>query len=465
MIAVSRREFLQRIAALGAVGVSGLPAWTSAAPHEGIPTGPRAPQHESVRVLFPRGRVPLSFIIDDSTCLVNMGHFCMPQFHECYPDRAEYQQPWWTWPREIPDAFVREFGEWCAEHGVKGKYSVVPYPACVGWLDRELPGWPRRQLLESLALVREVIVPHWDITPEMITHTRVIDLTTGRPLEEINPATMENSYPQQKKSVDELAAYIAYALRILKNCGLPCEGITTPGGFGNLVKSELSLAVFEAVRDVFGAEIPHYFKYIVGAGESTQPQLEHVRGLGTDDVRLTVNVVAGTGDWLGGWEGSREPEPDRYAAADASSGRVVELIDQGEPAIFFAHWPGLYCNGTKTGLTAFQRVVTTLEAEFRDRTVWMKLSEIARYWAAKGLTAIDRDGPTLTLSAPFACPAFTLRIENASQQPPQVQAAGKDVPLREVREARQLEAGTWRTQETAIDLCFDLPRGRTTIRL
>ena len=23
---------------------------------------------------------PLSFIIDDSTCLVNMGHFCMPQF-------------------------------------------------------------------------------------------------------------------------------------------------------------------------------------------------------------------------------------------------------------------------------------------------------------------------------------------------------------------------------------------------
>jgi pimeloyl-ACP methyl ester carboxylesterase len=44
-------------------------------------------------------------------------------------------------PPEIPDAFVRRFGEWSAEAGVKGKYSVVPYPACVGWLDRELPGW------------------------------------------------------------------------------------------------------------------------------------------------------------------------------------------------------------------------------------------------------------------------------------------------------------------------------------
>lgn len=462
----SRREFLRGLAAMGAAGVVGLPAGISAAPQDGIPTGPRAPQHPSVRVLNPRGRVPLSFIIDDSTCLVNMGHFCMPQFHECYPDRAEYQQPWWTWPREIPDAFVREFGEWCAEHGVKGKYSVVPYPACVGWLDRELPGWPRRQLLESLALVREVIVPNWDITPEMITHTRVIDLATGRPLEEINPATMENSYPQQKQSVDELAAYIAYALRILKNCGLPCEGITTPGGFGNLVKSELSLAVFEAVRDVFGAELPHYFKYIVGAGESTQPQLEHVRGLGTDDVRLTVNVVAGTGDWLGGWEGSREPEPDRYATADASSGRVVELIDKGEPAIFFAHWPGLYCNGAKSGLTAFQRVVTTLAAEFRDRTVWMKLSEIARYWAAKGLTTIDRDGPTLTLQAPFASPAFTLRVENASRRPPRLKAAaGDEFPLREVRAAQQLESGTWRAEGTTIDLCFDLPRGTTTLEV
>lgn len=461
---ISRRSFLARSAALTSAAVWPWSAVRSA-PHDGIPTGPRAAQHPSVRVLNPRGRAPLCFIIDDSTCLANMGHFCMPQFHECYPDRAEYQQPWWTWPREIPDSFVREFGEWCAERGVKGKYSVVPYPACVGWLDRELPGWSRRQLLESIALVREVIVPHWDITPEMITHTRVVDLQTGRPLEEINPATMENSYPQQKQSADELAAYIAYALRILKNCGLPCDGITTPGGFGNLIKPELSLAVFEAVRDVFGAELPHYFKYIVGAGESTQPQLEHVRGLGTDDVRVTVNVVAGTGDWMGGWEGSQEPQPDRYATVDASAGRVVELIDKGEPAVFFAHWPGLYSNGSKAGLTAFQRVVTSIDAEFRDRTLWMKQSEIARYWAAKGLTTIEREGGTITLRAPFACPGFTLQIENAGTQPPRVAVAGAAQPLQEVADLRRLVSGAWRVSGTSADVCFDLPRGVTTLQV
>ena len=106
----------------------------------------------------------------------------------------------------------------------------------------------------------------------MITHTRVIDLKTGRPMAEVNPSTMENSYPQEQKSADELAAYLAYALRILKNCGLPCEGITTPGGFGNRVKSELSLAVGQAVRDVFSVEIPHYFKYVNTGKESTAPQ-------------------------------------------------------------------------------------------------------------------------------------------------------------------------------------------------
>ena len=111
------------------------------------------------------------------------------------------------------------------------------------------------------------MVPNWDIHPEMITHTRVMDLQTGRPLSEISDATMENSYPQTSKSVDELAAYLAYALRILQNCDLPCEGITTPGGFGSMVKEELSLAVQESVRDVYGSEIPHYFKYVAEGDE------------------------------------------------------------------------------------------------------------------------------------------------------------------------------------------------------
>ncbi len=461
MFRATRREFL---AAGGAAAAGG---WTNLA--DGLLAQDTPEQHtrqdETVQVLNPRGRVPLSFVIDDSTCLVNMGHFCMPQFAAAWPTREAYDKPWKTWPREIPDAFVREFGLWCAEHGVKGKYSIVPYPACVGWLDRELPGWPRRELLDSLKLVRELMVPNWDIHPEMISHTRVIDLKTGRPMAEISAATMENSYPQSKISVDQLTAYLAYALRILKNCDLPCEGITTPGGFGNAVKSELPLAVREAVRDVYGAELPHYFKYISDKEQSTVPKLERVEGLGGDDPRVTVNVPAGTGDWFGSWDGDAKPEGDRYANRDATAGRMVELIRRGEPAVMLCHWPGMYTHGTKKGFEAFKRVVVALEARFREETIWMKLSEIARYWAAKELTRIERAGRRVVLWAPFGSPQFTLELTVQDHRPPRLSHAGKPIRLREVGSARELQSGTWRRQKDKVIVCFDLPKGDVLLTL
>ncbi len=458
----TRRELLKTGAALAIAGATG-PLLYAYVPDN--PRGERPRQDDGVEVLFPRGRVPLSFIIDDSTCLVNMGHFCMPQFATAHPNRDAYKKPWKTWPREIPDAFVREFGEWCAEHGVKGKYSIVPYPACVGWLDRELPGWSRAELLASLELVRELMLPNWDIHPEMITHTRVIDLRTGRPFEEISTATMENSYPQEHKSVDELASYLAYALAILERCDLPCEGITTPGGFGNRVKSELSLATHQAVRDVYRVDLPHYFKYVAGgADENTEPRVEHVKGLESDDTRAIVNVPAGTGDWFGGWDGALDSQGHKYANAGATSGRMVELIERGAPAVMLCHWPGMYCNGTKKGFRDFQRVVVALERRFRDRTIWMKVSEIARYWAAKELTAIDSKNRALELRAPFACPSFTLRMKSAGNGAPEIVRDGKAVPLAMTAAARDLRTGTFVRDGQSVRLCFDLAKGKTTVR-
>lgn len=460
---ITRRDWLRGSAFLAGAGMSLTSIESLFAETEAPANAHGVIQAEGVKVLYPRDRVPLSFIIDDSTCLVNMGHFCTPQFHACYPDRVEYQKDWRSWPREIPDAFVREFGEWCGEHGVKGKYSVVPNPACVGWLDRELPGWSRSDLQNSLKLVRELMVPNWDIHPEMITHTRVIDLKTGRPLAEISPATMENSYPRQPKSADELAEYLAYALKILKNCDLPCEGITTPGGFGNLIKPELSLAVQQAVRDVYATEIPHYFKYVIDGDESTEPKLEQVSGVGTDNLRLTVNVPAGTGDWFGGWQGETPSQPDLYANEDATGGRMVELIERGQPALMLCHWPGLYSNGTKEGLHSFQRVVQSLNGRFADRTLWMKLSEIARYWAAKELTSIAQGPEGIAIDAPFACPKFTLRLADPVTAPPKLTANAAALPLKEVSDPRLLDAGGWMRTKEAIVACFDLPKGQSTL--
>ena len=52
----------------------------------------------------------------------------MPQFDEAFGGKNKtYARDWRSWPVEIPDSFVRKFGTWCAEHGVKGKSSIVPY--------------------------------------------------------------------------------------------------------------------------------------------------------------------------------------------------------------------------------------------------------------------------------------------------------------------------------------------------
>ena len=435
-----------------------------AASHTAVGAG-EASAVRSAEATLPRNRVPLSFIIDDSTCLVNMGHFCMPQFAAAHPDSPTYQKPWRRWPREIPDAFVRRFGTWCAEHGVKGKYSIVPYPACVGWLDRELPGWSRRQLRDSLKLVRELMLPNWDIHPEMITHTRVIDIKTGRPIEPVSRATMENSYPQEPLSVDQLAEYLAYALRLLKNVDLPCEGITTPGGFGNRVKRELGLAAFQAVRDVYQTELPHYFKYVIGGEESTAPKLEHVRDLDSADPKVVVNVPAGTGDWFGGWDGDRKVEGHRYSNAEATSGRMVELIERREPAVMLCHWPGMYCQGNEDGFRAFRRVVLALADRFADQTRWMKVSEIARYWAAKELTKIAIDDGALSLSAPFACEDFTLRIDADAPQGIAVAKADERTELQQVDDPVNLQSGRWCRDGDATLACFDLPRGESHVQV
>jgi len=100
MSPLNRRDFL-RASVLAAAGGAGMMSHFAAAYVPGaneITPGNRPPQDKSVEVLHPRARVPLGFIIDDSTCLVNMGKFCMPQFATAWPQSSSYSKPWKEWP-------------------------------------------------------------------------------------------------------------------------------------------------------------------------------------------------------------------------------------------------------------------------------------------------------------------------------------------------------------------------------
>jgi hypothetical protein len=455
---LSRRQLLQTAALAAAT----FEVSSGAGTVKGQERGARPARAADVDVLNPCGRVPVSLIIDDATCLVNLAHFGIPQFAEVFPDN--YKQDWRKLPREIPDSFVRKFGAWCHDHGVKGKYSIVPYPACVGWLDRDLPGWSHKELTESIQLVRELMMPDWDIHPEMVSHTWVIDTKTGRPYPERTERFMENWGWTTGKSADQIADYMSYALRILKNVGFDCEGITTPGGFGNQALPELSQATLQACRDVFRTEIPHYFRHLFTDDRSVAPRVEYASGLSGPDPQCVVSIIGCTGDWFGGWDGLERGSADQCITEDLQGGRLPQVIDKGEPAIIVCHWPGVYFNGQEVGFDIFKEVVRRLHARY-DNLLWMKQREIARYWAAKELTQISRQGGRLIFDAPFAAPRFTVRVNAQPAQPPTVTTAGVIAKLERVQNSLWLKSGAWHQDERSTTVCFDLPRGRSVVEL
>jgi hypothetical protein len=441
----SRRLFV-KTAGMGSIALSAFPEM-NLLPGKSV----------SVKVLNPFNRSPVSLIIDDSTCLVNMAHFGIPQFGEIFPD--QYKQDWRKLPREIPDSFVREFGEWAHENGVKGKYSIVPYPACTGWVNRFIPGWTKKELDDSLNLVREIIVPNWDIHPEMVSHTRVIDIKTGKPFPYPTPDYMENWEWSQTKSADELTEYQAYALTILKEAGLYCDGITTPGGYGSKNQNNLALGTLEAVRDVFGAEIPHFFRDLfTEKDKSVAPLVLHPSGLTGSDPKCVVSIIGCTGDWLGGWDGLNPGSPDKFITQNLLSGRMIDVIESGEPAIMVCHWPGLYFNGEHVGFNILKEVKKRLDQKY-DNLLWMKLSEIARYWAARELTAIMPQPSGIVLKAPFSAPGFALQINAPVRNLRLKIDGGESKILSKATDQRNMKSGTWFSDKKSTILCFDLEKG------
>ena len=204
--------------------------------------------------------------------------------------------------------------------------------------------------------MRKLIIPDWDIHPEMVSHTWVIDTKTGRPFAGRTEQQMENFGWSVGKSVDELTDYLGYALRILRNAGLPCEGITTPGGFGGKVLPQLSRATLESCRDVFKADIAHYFRHAFLDGRSVVPRVEYAQGINGQDPRCSVSIIACTGDWFGGWDGVSPGDVDQLIAPDLKGGRMPEVIGRGNRRSWPATGPDFITTAKSRDSAFFRRL-------------------------------------------------------------------------------------------------------------
>ena len=350
-------------------------------------------------------RVPISIIFDDSTLLVNLNYFFMRDRNLVDGENRRWEDV----PMVHPESFTREFAEFCLAEGVKGKYSVVPCPAALGRIDEGLPLFSKEQQESWLKMCRELIVPNYDITPEMITHTFVVDLDTFQPLE----SGIWEQYNWNQLPVDQedlVTNYIATACRILDNVGLPPDGVTSPGGFGNPLDFYAKCAE-QAVRSITGNPTPFLFKRVSSDGPVETPVWYPDREAAT----AMGEVIACTGDWTGSWTGYGEVNPDKYITVDLQGGRLPAVIDAGDPAVLISHWQGFYGlhNDDRRGFRAFQTVVRRLKERdpHGERTRWRKCSEITTYAIAREMTEVTVDEKSISLDLPVQIPELTLRLD------------------------------------------------------
>lgn len=396
-------------------------------------------------------RVPLSLIIDDSTLLVNLNYFFM---RDRNPIDGQNRR-WEDIPVVHPESFTREFAEWCGAHGVKGKFSVVPCPAALGRLDEPLPLFGRQQQESWLRMCRESIVPHFDITPEMLTHTFVLDLKTLQPRD---PQLWEQwGWDRLPVDQEELVTdYIALSCSILNNVGLTPQGVTSPGGFGNPLDFYARCAAV-ALRRVTGNPTPYFFKRITHEGPIDIPVWHADRHAGT----AMGEIIAATGDRTGSWTGYGEVDADYYITADLQGGRLPAVIDAGDPAVLISHWQGFYGlhNEDRRGFKALQTVVGRLAARdpAGEQTCWRRCSEITTYACARDMAEVHLDGRTVRLDLPVRVPELTLRLQGV-----EVQGISVDgMPLRRVGSRAAFADGTFLRDGDATLAAFTPTRRET----
>jgi hypothetical protein len=337
------------------------------------------------KVEMPMLKTPIALIIDDPAPYVNHLYYLRKFLNPNYP---EYYEEFKT----IPNEFLEDFIKLVEEQPVKGKFSVIPNPAGQGYIDSGIEGYPREGVNWWIEKVREKVAPIFDITPEMLTHTNAIDLKTGKLL------PMHEQAWASSQTVETLTDYIAKALETLKNVGFKTNGVTSPGAFGIDVESRYVKAVLNAVKRVYGFKLAWYFLKVDQNSQVVYPRLAY---LDKYEGEAVVSIVSGNDDVI--WE-TMTPESrrawckttltkyaDYYITGDGKRGRLVELINSGSYVVFHTHWNSLWSNGAEHGLDVMKEVLRRLNSLLGGKIMWMKLSEIASYYAASKTLDIHVD--------------------------------------------------------------------------
>ena len=314
--------------------------------------------------------IPITLIVDDAGPLVNVFWWHVAERQQTDAPRQDSGEPIL---RNIPVDFLKHVAGVFGDRGLRGKFSVLPYPAGLGRISEGWSGCNLDQLQEWISIVRSEITPCMDITPEILTHAKTLDLETFALLDE-----NERDWAAHQ-DVSALTRYIAAALRILNEVGLTANGVTSPWDFGVEVEEHYRRAIRSALREENGIGQAWYFLH-------TNPRSNEMcsKVVECDDEGWLVSICSQCKDYLWDTMESTDESPeyvssivDCYLTADGGTGRLRELFEAGIPIVFHSHWQSLFSNGRRTGLRALDELARRINAVWGDGVRWVKCSDLA----------------------------------------------------------------------------------------
>jgi hypothetical protein len=277
-------------------------------------------------------------------------------------------------PATIPLELLERFADVAEKWGVRGKFSIIPCPAGLGSITTGWPGADSGEISRWLAIVRKRLVPAFDISPELLTHTRALDVQTGRLLPE-----SEHGWSQHQDE-KALTAYITRSLEILRAASFDATGVTSPCDFGVKVEAAYSRAVLNAQRAVYGRRLSWYFLHI----DQDIPGKQSCVAVREGD-HTVVSIVAKGGDCF--WQTMETQETgnsyvnavaDELLTASGDDGHLAALRAAKVPVVMLAHWQSLYSNGRYTGIRAFERVCERVAARWVGKAEWISCAAFAK---------------------------------------------------------------------------------------
>ncbi len=283
-------------------------------------------------------KTPISIIIDDFAPIVHMS------YEERESHTTSDGRPLLP---EVPFDFLLEFCDVVERHGLKGKLSVVPLPGTHDvYSTKEGEKWCK--------VVHDRLEKYFSFCPEMITHTKTLDLKTGKFID-----IFENEWSFDKDE-DTLCDYISYALELSKKNGFDVSGVTSPRNFGTKNLTAYENAISRAFDRALGKKDAWYFLKI-------ERESRPYKVLDTDGRRLCA-ISATTHDFF--WESlDSGKDGEEYArkmasgflSEDGEQGQIRHTLDAGGHPVFITHWQALFSNGARVGLRALDILLDRIE--------------------------------------------------------------------------------------------------------